>query len=368
MPCLALWLRIGTDRWNRRQSDIFASFPFTMTSIGFDKPRPDGAVTIHHVAALAGVSLVTVSRALNSPEQLSAKTLARVLAAVEQTGYVPNLSAGSLRSSKTRLIAALVPTLQGHFAAMIEALTNRFAMQGYQVVMGKIGYSVEQEVDMLRTIIGRRPDGIILTGVTHSPEARRLLSAAGIPVVETWDITPEPIDMLVSFSHEETSAQVCRYLFDKGRRRIAVVSGDDPRSLRRNKAFSQTAQHLGLAAPVIYTVPAPTTHASGRAALAALLAGHAELDAAYCSSDMLAMGVLTEARVRGISVPQRLAVVGSGDLDFAATMDPSLTTVRIDGGLLGQMAAELIIDRLNGNNRADRTMTLSLPIIERESA
>jgi LacI family gluconate utilization system Gnt-I transcriptional repressor len=339
-----------------------------MTSIGFDKPRPDGAVTIHDVAALAGVSLVTVSRALNSPEQLSAKTLARVLAAVEQMGYVPNLSAGSLRSSRTRLIAALMPTLQGHFAAMFEALTNRFAMQGYQVVMGKIGYSVEQEADMLRTIFGRRPDGIILTGVSHSPEARRLLAVAGIPIVETWDVTPEPIDMLVSFSHEETSTQVCRYLFDKGRRRIGVISGDDPRSLRRNKAFSRTAQDLGLVPPVIYTVLAPTTHASGRAALSALLAGHSELDAAYCSSDMLAMGVLTEARVRGISVPRQLAVVGSGDLDFAATLAPSLTTVRIDGGLLGHTAAEFIIDRLEGKNRADKTMTLSLPIIERESA
>lgn len=339
-----------------------------MTSIGFDKPRPDGAVTIHDVAALAGVSLVTVSRALNSPKQLSAKTLEKVLAAVQQTGYVPNMSAGSLRSSRTRLIAALVPTLQGHFAAMIEALTNRFALQGYHVVMGKIGYSVEQEADMLRTIIGRRPDGIVLTGVSHSPETRKLLAVSGIPVVETWDVTPEPIDMLVSFSHEGTSAQVCQFLFNKGRRRIAVISGDDPRSMRRNKAFSQAAEDLGLAPPVIYTVPAPTTHASGRAALSALLAAHPEIDAAYCSSDMLAMGVLTEARARGISVPRQLSVVGSGDLDFAATLDPSLTTVRIDGSLLGHTAAEFIIDRLEGKHRAEKTMALSLPIIERESA
>ncbi|MFL6717365.1 MAG: substrate-binding domain-containing protein [Burkholderiaceae bacterium] len=78
--------------------------------------------------------------------------------------------------------------------------------------------------------------------------------------------------------------------------------------------------------------------------------------------------MLTEARVRGISVPHQLAVVGSGDLDFAATLDPSLTTVRIDGSLLGHTAAEFIIDRLEGNIRADKTMTLSLPIIERESA
>lgn len=339
-----------------------------MTSIGLDKPRPDGVITIHDVAALAGVSLVTVSRALNSPEQLSARTLAKVLAAVEQTGYVPNLSAGSLRSSRTRLIAALVPTLQGHFAAMIEEMTNRFAVQGYHVVMGKIGYSLEQEAAMLRTIIGRRPDGIILTGVSHSPEARRLLAASGIPIVETWDVTPEPIDMLVSFSHEGTSAQVCRFLFGKGRRSMAVISGDDPRSLRRNQAFSQTAADLGLALPVIYTVPAPTTHASGRAALSALLADHPGIDAVYCSSDMLAMGVLTEARARGISVPQQLSVVGSGDLDFAATLDPSLTTVRIDGGLLGRTAAEFIIDRLQGKQRAERIITLSLPIVERESA
>lgn len=340
--------------------------PVIMSSSNYFKTSP-GPVTIHDVAALAGVSLVTVSRALNDPKQLSAKTLAKVTEAVAKTGYVPNLSAGSLRSSKTRLIAAFVPTLQGHFASMIEALTNRCAQQGYQVLMGQIGYTAEQEGNMLRTVIGRRPDGIVLTGVTHSPETRKLLASSNIPIVETWDVTSDPIDMLVSFSHEETSAEVCRFLVRKGQKRIGVISGDDPRSLRRNEAFVHTALDMGLASPVVCTVPVPTTHASGRAALSSLLAEHTDIGAVYCSSDMLAMGVLTEARIRGIVVPRQLAVIGSGDLDFAATLEPSLTTVRIDGGLLGRLAAEFLIDRLEGKEQAEKTMKLSLPIIERDS-
>lgn len=341
---------------------------FVMADPNLLKARPGNPVTIHDVAALAGVSLVTVSRAFNDPKQLSPKTLAKVLAAAEKTGYVPNLSAGSLRSSKTRLIAAFVPTLQGHFASMIQALTTRFAAQGYQVVLGQVGYSIEQEAAMLRTVIGRRPDGIVLAGVTHSAESRKLLAFSGIPIVETWDVTPEPIDMLVSFSHEDTSAQVCKFLARKGRSKIAVISGDDPRSLRRNDAFLKAAQELGMALPMIRTVSVPTTHGAGRAALSSLLSEHTDIDAAYCSSDMLAMGVLTEARVRGIKVPQQLAVVGSGDLDFAATLDPSLTTVRIDGALLGQTAAEFIIDRIEGKERTEKTVSISLPIIERQSA
>lgn len=338
-----------------------------MSNSNLAKARP-GAVTIHDVAALAGVSLVTVSRAINDPRQLSAKTLAKVLAAVERTGYVPNISAGSLRSSRTRLIAAFVPNLQAHFASMIQAMTNRFAEHRYQVLMGQIGYSMEQEAAMLRTVVGRRPDGIVLTGVTHSPEARRLLADSGIPVVETWDLTSDPIDMLVGFSHEETSADVCRFLAGKGRRRLGIISGDDIRSVRRNDAFVATALGMGLALPFVLMVPAPTTHASGRMALAAMLAGRADIDAVYCSSDTLAMGVLTEARMQGIAVPQQISVVGSGDLDFAATLEPSLTTVRINGDLLGRAAADFIIDRLEGRPRAEKSVKLRLPIIQRNSA
>lgn len=339
-----------------------------MSNSEAQKRQSGSAVTIHDVARLANVAIITVSRAFNDPERLSEKTLKKVMDAVAKTGYVPNLTASSLKSSKTHLIAALLPTLSGPFGQMVEALTNACAAKGYQVVLGQIGYSAAQEEKLLRAIVGRRPDGIVIAGVNHSPESRRLLSTSGIPVVETWDTTSSPIDMLVSFSQEELTADVCRFLVERGRRHLAIIGGDDERSARRTEVFRRTAGSLGLEAPAVEIVPAPSTHASGRTALAALLARHPKLDAVFCSSDMVAMGVLTEAQVRGIAIPQSLAVIGAGDIDFAATLNPSLTTVRLDAVLIGTTAAQFIIDRVEGRQPENKVTYLGFSIIQRESA
>lgn len=187
------------------------------------RPR---SVTVSDVARLAGVSAMTVSRAVNTPEQVPVATLKKVQDAVAKTGYVPNLLAGGLRSNKSRLVAALVPTLAGPvFMETIQALTAALAENGYQLMLGQSGYAGSREDDLLGAIIGRRPDGIVLTGIMHSIEGRRRLLAAGIPVVETWDLTPTPIDMLVGFSHTEVGRSVCDYLHSRGRRRLAVMGG-----------------------------------------------------------------------------------------------------------------------------------------------
>jgi LacI family gluconate utilization system Gnt-I transcriptional repressor len=341
---------------------------FDMTSLEEPKRRQDSAVRIHDVARLANVALITVSRALNDPDRVSEKTLKRVMDAVAKTRYVPNLAARGLKSSKTRLIAALMPTLSGPFGQMVEALSNACASKGYQVVLGQIGYSAPKEEALLRAIVGRRPDGIIIAGVNHSPATRNLLSASGIPIVEVWDITPTPIDMLVSFSQEKLSDEVCRFLVKRGHRHLAIIGGDDERSARRTEVFLKTAQSLGLDLPAVEIAPAPTNHATGRAALAALLARHPSMDAVFCSSDMVAMGVLTEAQVRGVAVPHALAVVGAGDSDFAATLNPSLTTVRLDAALIGTTAVQFIIDRVEGQQMEHKVAYLGFSIVQRESA
>ena len=153
--------------------------------------RGSGAVTLHDVAKLAGVAPITASRAVNTPEQVSEEVRKKVAAAIARTGYVPNRLAGSLASTRSRLVAALVPTITGPiFSATVQALNDALAEQGYQLMLGQSGYVGNREDVLLEAIIGRRPDGIVLTGITHSEGARRQLLACGIPVVETWDLTP----------------------------------------------------------------------------------------------------------------------------------------------------------------------------------
>ena len=142
----------------------------------------------------------------------------RVLEVVERIGYVPNMLAGGLASKKSRLVAAVVPTITGSvFLEMVQSLTETLADAGYQLMLGQSGYENSREDALLEAIIGRRPDGVVLTGIMRSEQGRRRLLASGIPVVETWDLTTAPIDMLVGFSHERIGKSVAEYLHRRGR-------------------------------------------------------------------------------------------------------------------------------------------------------
>lgn len=324
--------------------------------------------TVHDVARLAGVSAMTVSRALNHPERVSPDTLAKVREVISQTGYVPNALAGGLRTAHARVVAAVLPTLTGPvFQETIRALNQALETNGYQLMIGQSGYDAPREDALLDAIIRRRPDGIVLTGIVHSAEGRRQLIAAGIPVVETWDLTPSPIDMLVGFSHERIGESACHYLHGRGYRKLGLLSANDTRALRRLEGFQRMAKNLGLAPVRTCLLPAPTNLGNGRSGLSELLDAHPDLDAVFCSSDMLALGALIEAQARGIAVPRQLGVMGFGDLDFAASLQPPLTTVRIDGTRIGRTAAQFIVDRAEGREVEHAIVDIGFQIIERSS-
>ncbi|WP_016836249.1 LacI family DNA-binding transcriptional regulator [Herbaspirillum lusitanum] len=336
------------------------------------KGRKGAGLTLRDVARLAGVAPITASRALNTPDAVSETVLKKVRDAVERTGYVPNLLAGGLASKKSRLVAAVVPTIVGPiFLETVQSLTEALADAGYQLMLGQSGYENSREDALLEAIIGRRPDGVVLTGIMRSPESRKRLLASGIPVVETWDLTPTPIDMLVGFSHEAIGREVARYLHQRGRKKVAVVGGRDERSQRRMNAFAQECVALGMhegRAPLpMHHVTAPTTLGQGRQGLAELLQAQPDLDAIFCSSDILAMGVMIEAQVRGIAIPSQLALMGFGDLSFSRDLHPQLTTVRIDGTGIGKAAARFIIERAEGREVPERVHDIGFTIIERQS-
>ena len=212
--------------------------------------RGSGAVTLHDVAKLAGVAPITASRALNTPGAgVAPRCCSKVTDAVARTGYVPNLLAGGLASARSRLVAAVVPTISGPvFLETVQALTEALAERGYQLMLGQSGYVGSREDALLDAIIGRRPDGIVLTGIMHSAEGRQRLLAAGIPVVETWDLTPTPHrhagGLLACGGRAARWPSSCTR---KGRRRLAMVAGDDERAQRRQQRLPRSAARaLGL--------------------------------------------------------------------------------------------------------------------------
>ncbi len=329
-------------------------------------------MTLADVARVAGVSAITASRSLSTPSVVAAATLARVRDAIERTGYVPNLVAGGLASNRSRLVAALVPTVAGPvFLETIQALTDALDAAGLQLMLGQSGYDGDREDRLIDAIVSRRPDGIVLAGIVRSARARRKLITAGIPVVETWDLTPTPIDMCIGFSHEAVGAAAAEFLYRRKRRRPTIVTANDQRAGLRRRGFELRWRTLAGAKEALVPcriVPAPSSLGNGRLALGDLLAAHPCMDSVFCSSDVLAHGVLIQAQASGIAVPDRIGVVGFGDMPFAAHTHPALSTVRIDGTGIGREAAHFLIERVEGRSSEARVHDIGFSLIERVSA
>lgn len=330
--------------------------------------KETNSVTIKEVARLAGVSVMTVSRAINQPTMVSEQTLASVRTAVEQLGYVPNRLAGGLKSSQSRLVAAIVPSIStSMFADAVEALTDRLSEAGYEVLLGLSGFDASREDKILSAVLSRKPDAILLTGIDHSQRTRQRLLTAGIPVIESWDLTPNPIDIAVGFSHEKVGRAAARLFLAKGYDRIAVISASDKRALQRRDGFlAELAEH-GKCDVAIRMTASPGSLERGREALASLLNEGVRPDAVFCSVDPLAQGAITEAQVRKMDVPKDLAVMGFGNFSFSSHIHPSLSTISFDRRKIGELAAELILAELGGAPSAERVIDIGFSVVERES-
>lgn len=332
-------------------------------------PATPGKVTLADVARVAGVSIITASRALGNPSIVAERTRLKVQQAASQTGYVPNLLAGGLKSSRSRVIACLVPTISSgsSFMLAVQALTETLAASGYQVMLGQRGYDQDTENALIDAVMSRRVDGIVLMGAIRSAPMRKRLQAIGMPVVEAWDMTRTPVDMLIGFSHEAVGAAVANYVHRKGYRKPAMIVASEPRSALRARGFAKAAARHGHTEVPAAQIGAPTRLRHGRIGTAELLARHPDTDVIFCASDLVALGAIIELKQRGKRVPEDIAVLGFGDLDFAVDVDPALTTVQIDSVEIGRRSAAMLMEKLGGAPVATPVVNLGFAIIERDS-
>jgi len=324
-------------------------------------------VKITDVAAAAGVAPMTVSRVINTPDRVSPDTTARVREAIERLGYVPNLIAGGLSSRKSRMVSAIVPTIaHPMFAEVVQSFTDAMRHAGYQVMLSICGYDETDDESLFRALLGRRPDALLITGSSYSPAALQMLIEARIPVVEIWDVSSRPIDMVIGFEHAQVGATVAGFFLDKGYERFAVLTARDSRAVTRARGFTEAATRAGGTVVMDRAMPAPGTIAAGREGLRALLPALDQRCAVFCSSDLLAFGVITEARVQGVPVPEHLAVCGFGNFELSAMNEPPITTVSLEGAGTGRTAAAFLLRRLAGEGpgEADR-MLVPFRIVER---
>jgi LacI family transcriptional regulator, gluconate utilization system Gnt-I transcriptional repressor len=317
-----------------------------------DRSPTAAAPTLAEVAAYAGVSPITVSRVVRLPDMVATATRERVEAAMRALGYVPNLVAGSLASARTRAVGVLVPTVANAiFADTIQGISDALEPLGYAVFLAQSRYDDTREDKMLAALLGRRPEALIMVGSPATAAGAQMLRRAGIPVVETWDLPPDPIDAVAGFDNHAAGAAVARHFATTGRRQLAFAGGDDPRATRRWHGFRQAAQAAGLHPPRRLVLD---RNAGAGVAAACDLAAH---DAVFAANDALAIGVLSGLRQAGRRVPDDIALVGLGDLEVGRLIMPSLSTVRIDGEAIGRTAGKLTVSPA-GPRRIDLGFTL----------
>ncbi|WP_426115109.1 LacI family DNA-binding transcriptional regulator [Pseudomonas sp. DSP3-2-2] len=338
------------------------------------KRRNAGRVTLDAVARHVGVSMMTVSRYFNQPDQVSEDQREKIAVAVAELGYVPNLVAGGLASARGRIVGMVVPNISGPiFADTIQGFSDTLSRYGYQLLLASSYFSVEQEENAVRAFLGWSPAALVVTSHFHSPATEKMLAAADIPLIETWDYQPDRAPMQIGFSHFDVGVSAARYLHGKGYRRIAFVQNSaagDFSALERRDGCAAALIELGLT-PILF---APDTNRApfeaGKQAMHELMSRAEKPDAIVFANDNLAAGGLLAGQRAGLRIPQDCAVLGFGDYAFAEMLMPSLSTIKPPALEIGVLAATRLLQSLEVvelEGELQRMNLLKCEVIERES-
>ncbi|MCE9664876.1 LacI family DNA-binding transcriptional regulator [Halomonas sp. M5N1S17] len=301
------------------------------------------------VARAANVSPMTVSRAFKQSATVSDATRERIMKIAEEMGYVFDSTASNLRSQKTGFIAVIVPTINNaNFADTVRAMSEGLRTQDLQILLGYTDYDIQEEERLIEQLLQRRPEAITLTGGKHTPRARRLLLNAGIPVVETWDLPPDPIGHAVGFSNAAAGRLMLEHFVARGYRRIGFIGGDesrDSRGLERRYGFIRALAEHGLdTTRLVASGPPPISMHEGAMSMRELLEKWPDTEAVMCVSDLSAFGALTECQRRGIDVPGQIAIGGFGAYDIAEHCVPALTTIDANAAEIGRQTAKVLLE------------------------
>lgn len=330
-----------------------------------------GQVTMADIAARLGVSKMTVSRALSRSTRrrsdASEALRQRILNTCQEMGYVMDQTARTFSSKRSGFIATIIPALNNsNFSDTAHGLTSAVESEGKQVLMGYTDYDMPTEEQLIRTLLMRRPEGIVVTGGSHTPLARKLLESAGVPVVETWDLLDAPIGHNVGFSNAQAVGELVRALHAKGYRKMGFLGGlpqSDARGADRRRGFLEAMEALGLDTTRTMAIGrAPVSMEAGAQGVAQMVARWPELEAVVCVSDHVAFGALSECQRRGWPVPGRLAIAGFGGFEIAQACHPQITTVAVDSAGIGKVAGQLLLKAIalarSGQKLAPETVVM----------
>ena len=284
-------------------------------------------VTMKDVATAAGVSPMTVSRALKADSPISEETRKRILKVVKDLRYVPDQMAGSLSSKRSGFVAVLVPSLNNlHFAETVQSLTRELEKHNQQILLGYTDYSIDREERLVETMLRRRPEAIVLSYDGHSKRTIELLKGANIPIVQIWERPEAPIQHAIGFSNERAAFEMTHDLISKGYKKITFLGEPGEtwtRGAVRRRGFVAAMQKSGLE--------------SGR---------------------------LVSVGKAPISI-EDIGVAGFGNFEVSRFSSPSISTVEVDPERIGTAAGELIGHLLEEPERSDDIVQVEVEVVNR---
>jgi LacI family transcriptional regulator len=304
------------------------------------------------VARLAGVSTATVSRALNTPDRVDPVTRQRVLDAAARLRYVPHGAARTLRSHRSRMIGAVVPSFDyALYARTTSALQRRLDERGYSLVLAEHHYDLAAELRVAGQLVQHGVDAFMFVGLDHAPNLFALLEDYGRPYVLTWGVDTLEQHPSVGFDNRAATHAVTRHLLELGHRRIGLLSapveGND-RARARGEGVREALAEEGLALAPECVQYASISLTAAQEAMARMLEVAVRPTAVVATNDVFAVGAMLACREAGVRVPQDLSITGVDNTDLGATQTPGLTSVRTPIIEIGHAAADQLVARLEG--------------------
>jgi len=329
-----------------------------------------GAVRMREVATLAGVSRMTVSRALNQPDKVKEGLRNRVLDAVAELGYVHNHLARSLSSRRSTVIGLILPNLENSiFAQTVKGISDALRPEGFQLMLAESGNDPVEEERIIAAFVSQRVAGLVLHATRHTPAAVRMLRGAGIPVVENGDMPIEPVDMVASYSNRQAAKAMTLYLAERGYKHIAFAGLiGNPRASERLLGFRDALAELDRPIEGAAAISVSAGLAGGIEAIAHIEKHMPHADALFCAGDVLSVGALFECDRRGWKVPDRLALASFDDVELTKFVNPGITALSLPRYEIGRLSAEMILAQVLDRDMPPRSVDLGFEIVPRASA
>jgi LacI family transcriptional regulator len=329
-------------------------------------PRP---VKLQDVAEAAGVSIATASRALAGKTRVSAETTRTVLEAAGRLGYVVDPIARALREGSTRTVGMIVPVIGNpHFSELIAAVEDQLQTFGFELILADSHGEVVQEAKRLRTLVGRRVDGIVV--VIHDSEASAPAlrqAMCSVPVVQLDRKVEQLQSDFVGIDEDEAMRLILEHLVDRGVHRVVLASADDANSVGRGRreAFERLVGELGLVADP-HVIDDFSVQA-GRDAADEIVRRGSLPDAVVAGSDINAVGVISRLQSLGVQVPGDILVTGFDGTQLSEVYNPSITTVRQPVKALARNAVSFLLARIADPTGPQRDCRITTELVVRSS-